>query len=240
MAEIDIESKIREHIPLFEKNNNGWHPVVCHCDHGNKGPRGAFLFTSDSISFNCFNCGISAGVNLTNSRSLPKKFRKLLEDFGMHKKTLDEINFFLFSVNSNTSEAIKKKKEKTVSLEPKPITLPKDFCLLEGNEDTPFGKLAIEELNRRRIDHRKYPFMLCLNTKDISRAKWHGRLIIPFFRNDDLIFYQGQSLVNATPKYLNASHEDLKRSKILSNYDVIFEKSDDPIYVVEGLSLIHI
>ena len=50
-----------------------------------------------------------------------------------------------------------------------------------------------------------------------------------------VIFYQAQDLTGkADAKYLNAPGKNVDRSKIISNYDVIFQKSDEPIYVVEG------
>ena len=236
MNHIDIEMEIRQTVQLFGKSAKGWERCIhSTCDHGKKGPRAAFMFTHDKITFNCFNCGTSAVLNMTEAKTIPSKFKEVLNDFGMSKKKIDEINFQLLQANGNT--AIKKngKIVKPVSIVPKPIALPSDFVMLEDNIDTEVGQLAIAELARRKIKHTDYPFMLCIKGSSIRRCAWEKRLVIPYFKGDDLIFYQAQDLTKkADSKYLNAPDKVIDRSKILSNYDVIAEKSTAPIYVVEG------
>ena len=236
MKHIDIEMEIRQTVQLFGKTAKGWESCIhATCDHGKKGPRAAFLFTSDKITFNCFNCGISAVLDMEQAQKIPAKFREVLDDFGMSKHTIDLINFQLLENNNKTVVRKNGKVVKPESINPKPITLPRDFVMLEGNENTAVGKLAIAELQRRKINPDDYPFMLCIKGSTKNRAKWEKRLVIPYFRNDDLIFYQAQDLTKeADTKYLNAPDKVIDRSKVLSNYDVIAEKSTSPIYVVEG------
>lgn len=236
MKQIDIEMEIRQTVQLFGKTAKGWESCIhSTCDHGKKGPRAAFLFDNDKITFNCFNCGTSAVLDLHESQKLSSKFREVLDDFGMSKHTIDAINFQLLANNSRTTVKKNGKIVKPESINPKAITLPSDFVMLEGNEHTEVGKLALAELERRKINYEDYPFMLCINGKGKARAKWEKRLVIPYFRNDDLIFYQAQDLTKeADAKYLNAPDKVIDRSKILSNYDIIAEKSTAPIYVVEG------
>ena len=232
----DIEMKIRESVYLFPANAKGWESCVHNtCDHGKKGPRAAFKFGTHKITFNCFNCSVAAVLDL-NDKYLPAKFRTVLEDFGVSKKTIDEISFQLLNENGRIGNgSTAKKVRKPQQIEPKPVELPNDFVMLEGNEDTDVGKLALKELERRKIDPSSYPFMLCIKSPTKSREKWNNRLVIPTFKGDDLIFYQAQDLTGkAEAKYLNAFGKDVDRSKIISNYDVIFKKTDDPIYVVEG------
>jgi len=236
MDDIDIELKIRDHVQLYGKTANGWENCIhSTCDHGKKGPRAAFLFNPSSISFNCFNCGAKAVLSTDDATSIPKKFQTIMEDFGIGKKDIDQINFNLLTKNGKKGKIDSSgKKIKEVSILPISLSLPSDFVMLEGNEETKAGKLAIAELSRRKIKASDYPFMLCIKASSVGRKKWEERLIIPSFRGNDLIFYQGQSLTGASPKYLNASAEKMQRSKIISNYDVLYEKSDEPIYVVEG------
>jgi len=236
MNTIDIEMKIREYVQLYGQNAKGWESCVHNtCDHGKKGPRAAFKFNTHKILFNCFNCGNSAVLDL-DGKYIPTKFRAVLEDFGMPKRTLDTINFQLLNENGKIGNGTTKRAAlKSLKINPKPITLPRDFVMLEGNEDTDVGKLALNELERRKIAPDSYPFMLCIKSPTKSREKWNRRLVIPTFKDNDVIFYQAQDLTgNAEAKYLNASGKDVDRSRIISNYDVIFEKSDDPIYIVEG------
>jgi len=236
MKQIDIEMEIRQTVQLFGKTSKGWESCVhTTCDHGKKGPRAAFLFSHDKITFNCFNCGTSAVLDLEQAQSLPAKFREILTDFGMSKHTLDMINFQLLQKNSKAVVKKNGKVVKPVSINPKPITLPRDFVMLEGNENTSVGKMALAELERRKINYQDYPFMLCIKGSTKQREKWSNRLVIPFFKGDDLIFYQAQDLTKESEtKYLNAPDKCIDRTKILSNYDEIKKKSNLPIYVVEG------
>ena len=233
----ELEQLIREHVILNAPNDKGWCTTIHQgCDHGTKGPRAGFIFDEDSISFNCFNCSLSTKINLSQSYGLPPKFRAMLSDFGISDKNLDDIGFNLFRQNSANRSSNGKEKTRTKIKSIKPITLdlPKGFDLLDLNGGEADQKI-IDYLSKRLIDPDSYPFMICRKTDDLQLKKWLNRLIIPFFHNDDVIFYQGRDVTGkSNQKYLNASHKKLDRNKILSDYDVLFKDYDQPLYVTEG------
>ena len=235
MRNIDIESEIRQVVQLYGKNAKGWESTICPCDHGKKGPRAAFMFTPSRITYNCFNCSKSAVLDLTQSKNLSVVFKDVLSDFGMSKKTIDEINFYLLRSNSANHGTADSKIAKPVSIIPKAITLPKDFVMLDEHKDTEVGQLALAELARRKINPDSYPFMICMEGSSKNRIAWEKRLVIPYFYNDIMVFYQAQDLTKtAMTKYLNAPDKIIDRSKIISNYDFLSEKTTAPIYIVEG------
>ena len=183
---IDIEMKIRESVQFFNKNAKGWESCVHNtCDHGKKGPRAAFNFGPNTIAFHCFNCAGAAVLDL-NDKYIPAKFRTVLEDFGISKKVIDEISFQLLNENGRIGNgSTGKKPPKPQQINPKPVDLPRDFVMLEGNEGTDVGKLALKELERRKIDPSSWPFMLCIKSPTKSRKQWENRLVIPTFQGND-------------------------------------------------------
>jgi hypothetical protein len=62
-----------------------------------------------------------------------------------------------------------------------------------------------------------------------EQGLYHGRLIIPYRNRDKIFFFQGRTLSNQNPKYLN--FKGMKSSSVLFpfKYD-----STDPLYVCEG------
>jgi hypothetical protein len=71
----------------------------------------------------------------------------------------------------------------------------------------------------------KAPFYLCME------GKFHNRIIIPFRKDNIVYYYQGRTLTDARPKYLNPSVEIApKPSNILYPYD----EEADSVVVCEG------
>ena len=90
-------------------------------------------------------------------------------------------------------------------------------------------------IDERGISPDEYPFMVCDRVNNLGMKSWEQRLIIPIINNDNIVFYQGRDMTGYAPsKYLNASGSNIDREKLLSNYDVLFEKLEKPLYIVEG------
>jgi len=233
----DIEQLIREHVVLNPPNNKGWETCVhSSCDHGTKGPRAGFIFDQDSITFNCFNCSLATKISLSQSYGLPPKFRSMLSDFGVSDKNLDAIGFQLFQQNASnrSSSDTSNVKSKIKSINPIELNLPNGFDLIDLNGG-PEDQKIINYLTDRMIDPDSHPFMVCRETSDLKLKKWLNRLIIPIFHNDTIVFYQGSDITGKSDqKYLNASHKKMDRNKIISDYEVLFEDYDKPLYVTEG------
>lgn len=126
-----------------------------------------------------------------------------------------------------------KKSDQASSLEPKRIEmLPFATPLVDnGNE---WNSFAIEYLkDKRGVDYNEYPFFIVNELTDHPDCKrWYGRLIIPVYKDDKLVYYQGRDLSDTRPKkYLSPS---VDRDNVMYGYDHIFAQMDDPLYITEG------
>ena len=83
-----------------------------------------------------------------------------------------------------------------------------------------FGRKLFDETSEE-----KDPFYLCMH------GKFHNRIIIPFRKDNVVYYYQGRTVCDARPKYLNPSTEIApKPSNILYPYD----EEADMLVVCEG------
>ena len=74
-------------------------------------------------------------------------------------------------------------------------------------------------------EEEEAPFYLCM------KGKFHNRIIIPFSKDGVVYFFQGRTLLDARPKYLNPSTEIApKSSDILYPY----EEDADHLVICEG------
>jgi hypothetical protein len=230
MEHITLEQVIRQHIQLDSANQNGWNNVLCKIcdDKGHKGKRAGFRFEGEIVGYNCFNCGHAALFDPQEQTSLSRKMVTVLESFGLKKEDWQQAIFFGIS---NTNDVSVKEKKRQI-YEPKAITLPDYFTpVVEHGDD--FDNYAIEYLrDERKVDWTKYPFYLGRKTANPSSDRWYGRLIIPFFKDNKLVFFQGRDLSDTRlKKYLNA---DVPKENILYGYEDIFKKTTEPLYIVEG------
>ncbi len=230
MEHITLEHVIRQHIQLDPARANDWRNVLCKIggDRGQNGKRAGFRFDGDTVVYNCFNCGHMAVFNPEDKQTLSKNMITVLEAFGLKKEDWQQA---IFLVMSNTDGFAGKEKKRQL-YEPAPITLPDYFTpIVEDGDD--FDEYAIEYLRDERIiDWKEYPFYIGRKTSHPSSKRWYGRLIIPFFKDGNLVFFQGRDLSDTRlKKYLSA---DFPRENIIYGYDHIFKNTDEPLYIVEG------
>lgn len=235
MQEQSLEQVIRQYVYLPPTpNSKGWFPVVHKgCDHGGKGPRAAFNFSDGAVAFHCFNCGVSTVFDPNTHNTMPKKMATVLSDFGIHEEEWQPIIFELFGKHKSGKQSRQRKQQ--TDIEPTELHVPQPFYLLsQADHNDKWAQIATDYLiNERDLDPNSYPFMLCGKHSDHKQwDKWRRRLIIPIYKQDKLVFYQGRALTNnVQPKYLSPP---VPKERVLYGYERIFEKSDNPIYVVEG------
>ena len=235
MKDVRLEDVIRNYVPLPpHPNGRGFYPVVCKvcADHGRKGPRAGFKFDDDSVGYNCFNCGHKAIYNPDTSTNMSDDMIKVLDAFNVPDDEWKQV--LLTSMarknqgNTNLSE-----KQVNTNIEPSEIELPDHFYPL-GPKDDPdkWTIIARDYLEfERGVDPDSHPFYLSTGQGDKQAMKWKGRLIIPIYKNEKLIYYQGRALVKMQNKYLSPSSS---KDKVLCGFDKLFEDTEMPLYVVEG------
>jgi hypothetical protein len=233
MEKISLEEVIRSYIHLGRPNPGGWHPVlckVCH-DHGKRGERAAFKFDGETVGYHCFNCGHSTVYNPDEHRSIPHKMLKVFQAFGIPDTAWQPVVFQNLArirpQNSNNQP------QQYVSIEPSRIELPSYFIQLGvgtsmSNEVAEYAKEYLKD--DRGIDWQSYPFYIA---KDVPQAKrWFGRLVIPIYKDNKLIYYQGRDLSGlAQRKYLSPV---VDRERVLYGYENLHTNIDEPLYVVES------
>ena len=229
MKEVHLEDVIRLNIPLPpHPNGRGFYSVVCKVcnDHGKKGPRAGFKFDDDSVGYNCFNCGHKALYDPAESASMPESMEKVLEAFDVQDSESKQV---LLTGMANSNSGLKvKKRDPLKEIEPPEVELPKGCYKLKNDQDDKWTVIARDYLETERgIDPDSYPFYLYKG----SDKKWKGRLIIPIYKDDKLIYFQGRSLVTMPRKYMSPS---LPKDRVLFGFDKLFRHNDGPLYVVEG------
>jgi len=228
MLTTTLEEVIRNHVRLGRPNGQGWHSVVCPCDHGRKGPRAAFKFENGVVGYNCFNCGLAAVFNPLENKSMPKKMQLVLEQFKIPKEDWQGVLFAALAAGEQPTIV-----KQQVDIEPKEIEFPDFFYPLAGNDNDEWDVCAREYLAfERAINYKDHTFYLSKRTIDPKSKQWYGRLIIPFYKDKKLIFYQGRDVsTQRVKKYLSP---DVARENVLYGYEFITEDNDAPLFIVEG------
>lgn len=236
MESVTLEEVIRQYVPISPRpNNRGFFSVLCKVcnDHGKKGKRAGFKFEEDSVGYNCFNCGHTAiyvpGVHVR----MPYDMVSVLDSFDIPHSDWEPIVFDAWA-NGEHPE----KRESTFiplsSIEPVEQQLLPFFYKLVDDPNDDWAQCAIEYLASRKIDWKNYPFQLVKrDVNDRDNKRWYGRLIIPVYKNNKLIFWQGRDLTGLHErKYLSPS---FAKDTVVYGFDRISESTDQPLYIVEGI-----
>ncbi len=212
-----LEDLIRSKIPLGKLSGNGFYAVRCPCCNDYK-ERGGWRIETTDILYNCFNCGTSAGYSIDDTK-ISGRLKKVLFDFGFTESDLNQIqatNFF----NKGTPESISLASLKKVNLFTPEIELPPNSRLLSYEDE----KEMLYLINRH-ID-TTYPFYIS------NDSKFKDRIIIPFYKNSKLIYWQARTILDIQPRYLNSS---TPKEAILFNHDELFKNYNRPLFVTEGV-----
>lgn len=221
----------------------GWQKCYCEvCGDGSrtKGPRGGWNMDDEKAFYHCFNCGMDANFDITREIPFSRDMRDVFDAFGVPSR---EYNAVAYSRRDKdkTKPEIYRAKINT-------FEVPEYFYSLE---DAAFNNTIAAEA--RKFLRTKYGLSDSSYTFYLSNGKYTGtdvkeknmarmlmnRIIIPYFKNGKLIYYQGRALNDdAKKKYINM---DVPRSNILFNMDALYRDYGKPLYVLEGaMDAIHV
>lgn len=226
MKSLTLEEVIRQYIlPTDTSAKTKWHNVLCRIcnDHGRKGKRAGFRFENQAVTYHCFNCGHATNYDPSLHKTIPKKMLVVLEAFNVPKEEYKQVVFSTFGKTLN-----RQVKQKSPLVEPTIISLPSTFSLLDTSKSR-WAEVAKEYLlYERGIEHTSYPFMIGTHLKD-----WIGRLIIPIYKDNNLIYYQGRDITfsDERDRYLSPPVE---KNKILYGFNLLHEDIGTPLFIVEG------
>jgi len=227
----NLEEIIRTYIPLGSETASGWHPVRCLVcnDHANK-KRGGFRFEANKIAYHCFNCPAKA-IYEPSSGPLSKTMKNILIAFGVPEDEMSRV--LLHDMGQPKTKNNNTKKNDSIYF-PKEIELPSFFKRLIVNPNDSFAIKAEQHLNEKRnMSLSDYMFYTANYDGSLESKLWWGRLIIPFYHQEKLIFYQGRDLSNMPDrvKYKSAS---VSKNNIMYGFDEINHRVENPLYIVEG------
>ena len=219
---------------IFPKgtNNSGWSKCYCEvCGDGSrkKGPRGGWAFDGDAAFYRCFNCGIDANFDPNREHPFSKNMRKVLDSFGIPAKEYNAVAY----ANKLTADNIKSPEKKN-ELSTKYFSIPDHFYLLkDASLDNVIANNARKFLREHyALTQNSHSFYLSTGESDKPHEKGlAGRLIIPYFKNGKLIYYQARALDDSKPKYLNM---DTPKKNVVFNMDQLYKNLERPLYVFEG------
>lgn len=231
---ITLEQIIKQYVQLQQPNPKGWQAIqckVCH-DHTRKGLRGAFLFDGETVIYKCWNCNHRARYNPNENEYMPKNMIKVLNAFGIPNDQWQEIILSspAFIDGGKKSEH---NTELHINIEPKELKMPNFFYFLKNA--LPKDEMAQEAreylITERHINPNDYPFMLATKAENPKLHKWLGRVIMPIFKNNKLIYYIGRAMYDATKKYETPASP---KEKVIYGFDRLFEHTELPLFIVEG------
>jgi hypothetical protein len=184
------------------------------------------MFDDGMTAYNCFNCGHSATYHNT-SKHFSKEMTTVLDAFNVPST---ERNRVLFNAVDDESPHQSKQRH---NIDPAIIQLPPYMTPLNGDTGDDVDMYACEYLQHERGIHWKdSKFFIGRRHADPQSKKWFARLILPVYKDGNLIFYTGRDLTGTRPKkYMSP---DTSRDSVLYGFDQITRDATDPIYVVEG------
>lgn len=223
-----LEPVIRTYVNLpMNSTGEGWVPVLCKVcnDHGKKGPRAGFKFTNGVTGYHCFNCGHKAKDDPAKNKRISQNMVEVLRAFQVPDEQWQKVQLARLGDRSKQQEI-----EQIENIEPSEVVLPPSFYYLSDAETKDrWAEVARLILETRGVDYTEYPFMLSTDKKG---EPWHGRVIIPIYKDGKVIYYQGRDMTGkADKKYRNPS---ISKEKIIYGFDKLFEKQTTPLYIVEG------
>jgi len=168
--------------------------------------RGHFLDYKDKYRFKCFNCGISVLATTWLKTYYPQYYSQYIQELLMMNS----------SDKPKSKKSVAKKRNETKDM--------KFFRTIKS--DLPLAKLAYEVCDKRNI-----PLNIYKKWYVATDGRYRDRLIIPIYDKDNkIVYWQGRSLKNQIPKYLNCyrSTDDAIIAQ-LGCIDVT-----KPIIIVEG------
>lgn len=214
---------IRERVQLGRLSGTGFYEHKCRlCN--DRSARAGWKIEPDQVFYSCFNCHFRASYE-EGTGKFNRWMRELLHANGIIENDLHSITASLFFNRAErTDKEITLDSLQKVKLHTPEVSFPDRTLQLGSAGHDDFQEPLIQYLLDRRVDPLKFYFSL-----DPSHLR---RVIIPFWRDQKLIYWQSRSIDReAKPRYRNCS---ASKDAIIYGYDKLFEYSDAPLFVSEG------
>ena len=219
-----LEDLILESIPLTPIST-GWHTCRCQLCNDYK-DRAGFKFDAGQVGYSCFNCG-KTGTYEEFSGEMSRNMRRILTTYGIDDSAISAVvNSAFFNKKEETSKITLTSLKKVNTTTP-PVKFPnKTFHLGETTDQLDFQQRIVDYLVKRSIDLDAWSFYFSLD------PRFKDRVIIPFYRNGSLIYWQARALDDKEKKrYDNPS---VSRDAVMFNMDQLTKHAAAPLFVHEG------
>lgn len=223
---------ITTNFALGKVTSKGWHTLSCPVCHDRQ-VRGGFKFTEDGFGYNCFRGSCNHRISFGGMQDIERQASNILKLFRSVGVPDDDWSHLLYDSANDTPVELPKEK---ILRDPSPVALPHGAtALLESNPNSAVVTHVVDYLINRGVDPTK-PFYVTTRPPHKDTPDFRNRCIIPFYFRNELVFYQG---VWVDPKwftkikYLNVP--DVDRDIIFYNMDELDRKTNDPIFILEGV-----
>lgn len=220
-----VQSLIEERVP-FRPLHTGWSVGKCQLC-GDYKERAGFKFEDGNVIYNCWNCSTSSTYE-ENSGRMSKNFRRILRAYGFDDSEINTaVHTPFFNKKEHEPSTITLAKLSAVNTHTPEIKLPDKTFPLGHHEFLDYQQKLVDYLVNRNVDFSKYNFFFSLE------ERFKNRVIIPFYRNGKLIYWQARTIDPAEKKrYDNAP---VSREAVIFNHDLINRYSRLPLFVTEGV-----
>lgn len=217
----DLEQLVRQYVPLG-RIQRGFYQVKCAKCHDYK-ERGGFKLENGSVGYFCFNCSTKARYDPEDKKRVSRELRDVLVAFGVPSDEITRAEGAAHLRSSDEPPKELKLQKKILELPSQDLKLPpKTYSVT--SDDSPWCEVAREYLNGRKLTHSGFFYS--------DDPAWFCRLIIPYYFQGRLIYYQGRAMDELiVPRYKNPTVE---RENIFFNMDEVYRYTTEPLYVTEG------
>jgi hypothetical protein len=227
IASKTLESLIEERVS-FRPISTGWIVGKCALCNDYK-ERAGFKFDGGIVGYNCWNCSTSSQYEEFSCK-ISSKFRRILNAYGIDDSEISSVvnSAFFNDKKVEESENISLSSLKKISTHTPTISLPPKALKLGLSDDfTGYQEKLLSYLVDRKVDVFKYPFYFSLD------ARFKDRVIIPFYRNGNLIYWQARSIHN--DEKMRYDNSPVNRDSVIFNMDALNRYSPLPLFVTEGV-----
>jgi len=218
-----LASIIQERVVLGSISPTGFYNLRCPVcnDHSE---RGGFKFDGDFTGYSCWNCQSKFKYE-EGTGKLSKSAKDILEAFGITREVLRELTSSIFLKPPEESE-ISLEAVTKVKLHTPEIAFPDRTRALLSDGHEELQEPLLEYLLARKIDPLQQTFYFSLDPKMLRRV------IIPYWRDGKLIYWQARTIDPIKPRYKNPS---TAKDAIIYGYDQLHSYEAAPLFVTEGV-----
>lgn len=214
---------IRERVQLGRLTSTGFYEHKCQlCN--DRAVRAGWKIDSEEVFYHCYNCGSRASYE-EGSGKFSRWMKEVCRANGITDQDLQAISATLFFNKADkTDKEITLDSLKTVNLNTPEVAWPDRTFQLGSDGHDGLQEPLITYLLSRKMDPLKFYFSL--------DPKFLRRVLIPFWRNEKLIFWQGRAIDDdVKPRYKNCA---VSKDAVIYGYDELFTYSEAPLFVSEG------